>query len=45
MATDIYSLEFEPSQLSHQQEILGLEYSDSDTALELLKKEEKRLLA
>ena len=43
--TDIYSLEFEPSKLSHQQELLGLEFSDSDTAYELLKKEEKMLVS
>ena len=33
--TDIYSLQFDPHKLSHQQEQLGLEYSDNDTALEI----------
>ena len=37
--TDIYSLQFDPNKLSHQQEKLGLEYSDNDTALEIMKKE------
>ena len=37
--TDIYSLQFDPHKLSHQQEQLGLEYSDNDTALEIMKKE------
>tara|TARA_R100001015_G_C4634612_1_gene201446 strand:+ start:5614 stop:5967 length:354 start_codon:yes stop_codon:yes gene_type:complete len=43
--TDIYSIEFDPNKLSHQQEKLGLEYSDNDTAYELIKKEEKMLIA
>tara|TARA_R100001086_G_scaffold70591_1_gene33724 strand:+ start:1035 stop:1391 length:357 start_codon:yes stop_codon:yes gene_type:complete len=43
--TDIYSLQFDPHKLSHQQEQLGLEYSDNDTALEILKKEEKLIVA
>ena len=42
---DIYSLQFEPLQLSHQQEELGLEFADLDTAVELMKKEEKMLIA
>ena len=33
--TDIYNLQFDPIKLSHQQEQLGLEYSDNDTALEI----------
>ena len=43
--TDIYFIEFDPNKLSHQQEKLGLEYSDNDTAYELIKKEEKMLIA
>ena len=42
---DIYSLQFEPLKLSHQQEELGLEFADLDTAVELMKKEEKMLIA
>ena len=38
---DIYSLKFEPEKLAHQQEELGLEFADLDTAVELMKKEEK----
>tara|TARA_S200000501_G_scaffold285959_1_gene270290 strand:+ start:190 stop:546 length:357 start_codon:yes stop_codon:yes gene_type:complete len=37
--TDIYSLQFDPHKLSHQQEQLGIEYTDNDTALEIMKKE------
>ena len=43
--TDIYSLHFDPHKLSHQQEQLGLEYSDNDTALEIMKKEEKLIVS
>ena len=35
---DIYSLKFEPDKLSYQQEVLGLEFADLDTAVELMKK-------
>ena len=42
---DIYSLQFEPEKLSHQQEELGLEFADLDTAVELMKKEEKMIIA
>ena len=42
---DIYSLKFEPEKLAHQQEELGLEFSDNDTAVELMKKEEKMIIA
>tara|TARA_R100000388_G_scaffold56250_1_gene41595 strand:- start:223 stop:573 length:351 start_codon:yes stop_codon:yes gene_type:complete len=42
---DIYSLKFEPDKLSHQQEELGLEFADLDTAVELMKKEEKMIIA
>ena len=45
MANDIYSLEFDPNKLSNKQEELGLKYSDEDTALELMKKEEKMLVS
>ena len=37
MATDIYTFEFNPTQLSHKEEELGLIYSDNDTACELMK--------
>ena len=43
--TDIYNIQFDPIKLSHQQEQLVLEYSDNDTALEILKKEEKLIVA
>tara|TARA_R100001224_G_scaffold113116_2_gene97425 strand:- start:630 stop:1001 length:372 start_codon:yes stop_codon:yes gene_type:complete len=42
---DIYSIEFDPNKLSHQQEELGLEFADLDTAVELMKKEEKMIIA
>ena len=42
---DIYSLQFEPDKLSYQQEKLGLEFADLDTAVELMKKEEKMIIA
>lgn len=42
---DIYSLQFEPERLSHHQEELGFEFADLDTAVELMKKEEKMLIA
>ena len=42
---DIYSLQFEPEKLSHKQEELGLEFADLDTAVELMKKEEKMIIA
>ena len=35
MATDIYSLDFNPNELSTTQEEVGLKYSDEDTAVEL----------
>jgi len=43
--SDIYTVEFEPSKLSYQQEELGLEFADLDTAVELMKKEEKMIIA
>jgi len=43
--TDIYAIQFDPNVLSHQQEKLGLEYSDNDTALDLMKKEEKLIIS
>ena len=43
--SDIYTVEFEPSKLSYQQEELGLEFADLDTAVELMKKEEKMIVA
>ena len=45
MATDIYSMDFDPNKLSHQEEELGLLYADNDTAIELMKKEEKMIIA
>jgi|TARA_R100000231_G_C5306061_1_gene158997 uncharacterized membrane protein YvbJ len=43
--SDIYSIEFDPNKLSHQQEQLGLTFADLDTAVELMKKEEKMIIA
>ena len=43
--SDIYTVEFEPSKLSYQQEELGLKFADLDTAVELMKKEEKMIVA
>ena len=43
--SDIYTIDFEPSKLSHRQEELGLEFADLDTAVELMKKEEKMIVA
>ena len=45
MASDIYSLDFNPNILSTKQEELGLEFSDNDTAVELMKKVEKMIIA
>ncbi len=45
MASDIYSLDFNPNELSTKQEELGLKFADDDTAAELMKKEEKMLIA
>lgn len=42
---DIYSIEFDPGQLSYQQEKLGMIFANLDTAIELMKKEEKMLIA
>ena len=38
---DIYSLQFEPLKLSHQQEELGMIFADLDTAVELMKKKKR----
>ena len=43
--TDIYSLQFDPHKISHQQEELGMIFADLDTAVELMKKEEKKIIA
>ena len=43
--TDIYSLNFDPNVLSHKEEELGLEFVDNDTAIDLMKKEEKMIVA
>ena len=45
MASDIYSLDFNPNILSSKQEELGLSFADDDTAVELMKKEEKMIIA
>ena len=45
MASDIYSLDFNPNILSSKQEELGLSFADDDTAVELMKKEEKMLVS
>ena len=39
--SDIYTIDFDPSKLSYQQEELGMRFADLDTACELMKKEEK----
>ena len=38
-------LGFDPIKLSYEQEKLGLEYADSDTAFEILKRTEKTLIS
>lgn len=38
-------LQFDPIKLSYEQEKLGLEFADSDTALEILKRTEKSLIS
>jgi len=43
--SDIYTIEFEPSKLSYQHEELGMRFADLDTACELMKKEEKMIIA
>ena len=43
--SDIYTNEFEPAKLSHRQDELGLQFADLDTAVELMKKEEKMIIA
>ena len=43
--TDIYSLQFDPHTISHKQEELGMLFADLDTAVELMKKEEKMIIA
>ena len=43
--SDIYTIDFDPNKLSVQQEELGLEFADLDTAVELMKKEEKMIIA
>ena len=45
METNIYSLDFNPNELSTKQELLGFEYADNDTDTELMKKEEKMIIA
>jgi len=42
--TDIYQVQFDPNILSVKEEELGLEFADSDTALEILKRTEKTLI-
>ena len=43
--SDIYTIDFDPAKLSHRQDELGLEFADLDTAVELMKKEEKMIVA
>ena len=43
--SDIYSIQFDPNKISHQQEELGMIFADLDTAVELMKKEEKMIVA
>ena len=43
--SDIYSLQFDTQKISHQQEELGMIFADLDTACELMKKEEKMIVA
>jgi len=43
--SDIYSIEFDPHKVSHQFEELGMIFADLDTAVELMKKEEKMIIA
>ena len=45
MATNIYSLDFNPNELSTKQELLGFEYADNDTDTELMKKKKKMIIA
>ena len=45
METNIYSLDFNPNELSTRQEQIGLDFADNDTAAELMKKEEKMIIA
>jgi hypothetical protein len=44
METNIYSLDFNPNELSTKQEQIGLDFADNDTAAELMKKEEKMII-
>ena len=43
--SDIYSIQFDPHKISHKQEELGMIFADLDTAVELMKKEEKMIVA
>ena len=43
--SDIYTIDFDPSKLSYQQEELGMRFADLDTACELMKKEVKMIIA
>jgi len=43
--SDIYTIDFDPSKLSYKQEELGMRFADLDTACELMKKEEKMIIA
>ena len=45
MATDIYSLDFEPNKIAHQQEELGMVFADEDTAVQLMKEEKNMIVA
>ena len=43
--SDIYAIQFDPYKISHQHEELGMIFADLDTAVELMKKEEKMVIA
>ena len=43
--SDIYSLDFEPNKIAHQQEELGLIFADEDTAVQLMKEEKNMIVA
>ena len=40
-----YEMQFDPNQLSNKEEELGIYYSDNDTALDLMKKQEKMIIS
>lgn len=40
-----YEMQFDPNLLSNKEEELGIYYSDNDTALDLMKKQEKMIIS